>query len=108
MRDFNHQQTPKKGPLKRVVRSRFKGGHVLNCDLKSAEVFVAAWVSEDEVLAEALKGPDMHRANAARGFGVAFDDVTVRPAVRGQGPHLPLPVRRGSPRTTRRRGSTAT
>lgn len=76
MRDFNWQQMPKKGPGKRLAVSRWEGGQIWNCDLKSAEVFTACYLSQDRQLAEALRGPDMHRANAARGFNKDAELIT--------------------------------
>lgn len=76
MKDFNFQQLPKKGPGKKLIVSRFEGGFIWNCDLKSAEVFTSCYLSLDDKLAIALQGPDMHRANAARGFEISAGEVS--------------------------------
>lgn len=76
MKDFNHQQLPKKGPGKKLIVSRWAGGKIWNCDLKSAEVFTSCYITLDPKLALALQGPDMHRANAARGFQIDAADVS--------------------------------
>jgi DNA polymerase I-like protein with 3'-5' exonuclease and polymerase domains len=76
MKNYNHQQSGKKGPTKKLLVSRFPGGHILSCDIKQAEVRVAAYLSGDRKLAAALMRADIHRENAARGFGIAPEEVT--------------------------------
>lgn len=64
-------------PIKGLFTSRFDDGIIINVDYKSLEIFVAALVSKDVNLMQALMdGADIHRRNASIAFGVKPDDVT--------------------------------
>ena len=65
--------------LPSYMRGQFiapEGYTFVNFDLKSAEVYTIAALSQDPGLFEALAAQDMHRANAAKIYKKAYDDVT--------------------------------
>lgn len=76
MRDFNHQQAGRKGPVKKLLISRFKNGKIAAVDLAQAELRAACLLADDDVMAEWLMSVDAHRVNAANAFQVAFEEVT--------------------------------
>jgi uracil-DNA glycosylase family 4 len=63
--DPNLQQVPREGPLKRVFVSRFLEGLLALVDFGQAELRVAAYLADDEVLASSLLSQDVHLTNAA-------------------------------------------
>lgn len=65
--------------LPAYLRGQFiapEGYTFVNFDLKSAEVYTIAALSQDPGLFEALAAQDMHKANAAKIYKKAYDDVT--------------------------------
>ncbi|WP_252192271.1 DNA polymerase [Secundilactobacillus kimchicus] len=73
--DFNAQQLPRRiatpgkfgynEPVKRMIKSRFDGGVILNIDFKTLEVYIAALLSGDPKMAQILlNGGDFHSQNA--------------------------------------------
>lgn len=75
MSNFNWQQAGKKGPVKRLLVSRFEDGFIGNVDLSAAELITAAYVSNDKVFANVLMDSDPHTANAARAFNITKEEV---------------------------------
>lgn len=76
MKNFNHQQAAKKGPLRNLVISRYKNGKILIVDLAQAELRVLAYISNDEVFAQLFSKEDPHRSNASRAFAIPENEVT--------------------------------
>jgi uracil-DNA glycosylase family 4 len=74
--DPNLQQVPKSGPLKTLFTSRYDGGRLCLIDLAQAELRVAALLSSDPVLLEALLTTDPHRHIAALILGVPAQQVS--------------------------------
>jgi DNA polymerase-1 len=78
MSDPNLQQVSREGPLKLIFvpRPEFAGGHYGLVDLEQAELRVAALLSNDEALVEALLSEDTHRYIASRLLGKPMDQIT--------------------------------
>ncbi len=76
MSNYNHQQSGKKGPVKKLLISRFEGGSIFSVDLAQAELRVNCYLTNDEQMAAWLLRGDAHRENAANAFGIAKEDVT--------------------------------
>ncbi len=78
--DPNLQNIPIKQEMGRKIRKAFlpsEGSVLVGADYSQIELRVLAHLSEDESLIDAFKnGEDIHRATAARIFGVPKDDVT--------------------------------
>lgn len=75
-RDPNLQQVPRLGPLKLAFTSRWEGGKIGLVDFSQAELRVAALLSEDEAMAQALLSEDVHRFIASMVFGMEQDEIT--------------------------------
>lgn len=64
-------------PVKALFKSRFKDGYIFNIDYKSLEFFMAALITKDIGLMQALMdGADIHKTNASKAFKVPIDEVT--------------------------------
>jgi DNA polymerase I-like protein with 3'-5' exonuclease and polymerase domains len=66
-RDPNMQNMPRGGtfPVKRVFKSRFAGGKIMEADFAQLEFRVAAYLSQDEVaIKEVMEGFDVHSYTA--------------------------------------------
>lgn len=74
-RDPNTQNVPRSGPIKTVYVSRWKNGLYFLVDLSQAELRVAALLSNDEKMADALLSGDVHRSMASLAFGLPADDI---------------------------------
>lgn len=76
----NLQNIPIKTERGREIRKAFiprAGGLILSADYSQIELRIIAGLSGDEAMAEAfIQNLDVHRATAARIFGVALPDVT--------------------------------
>lgn len=75
-RDPNLQQVPRVGPIKRVFRSRHKGGKIGLVDLAQAELRVVALLSADPKLIEALLSEDVHRSIASQVYQLPPEEVS--------------------------------
>lgn len=77
-KDPNPQNIPKRGPMKEIRRFIIpKLDCLLGVDFKGAEVNVIAIYSMDENLIQAINNKvDIHRQQAAEGFGVLESQVT--------------------------------
>ena len=63
--------------IKRQYVSRFPGGSILEADLSQAEIRIAAHLSQDPLMMEAVThGDDIHRAMTSKFKHKAEDDVT--------------------------------
>lgn len=76
MKDYNWQQTGRKGPIRQLLISRFENGYIGSVDLSQAELRVAALISNDEPFAKVLMSRDAHQYNASMAFNVPIDQVT--------------------------------
>lgn len=76
MTSFNWQQAGRKGPVRKLLVSRFEGGSVASADLSQAELRGACYGANDAVFAAALNAKDMHRENAALAFNKLPDDIS--------------------------------
>lgn len=76
MSNYNHQQSPRKGPIRGLYCSRWKGGKFFSLDFAQAELRVAAWISNCKAMALWLMSSDAHRYIASKAFGVALEAVT--------------------------------
>jgi DNA polymerase I-like protein with 3'-5' exonuclease and polymerase domains len=74
--DPNLQQVPRLGPIKTLFISRWPDGRIGLIDLAQAELRVAALLSNDEVLAEALLKEDVHRFIASKLYKLPEDQIT--------------------------------
>ncbi len=78
--DPNLQNIPIRTELGREIRKAFVAdeGHVLvSADYSQVELRILAHISEDESLIETFKrGADIHRATAAKMFGVSEEELT--------------------------------
>jgi len=76
----NLQNIPIKSELGRAIRNAFvasEGMSLVSFDYSQIELRIAAFLSQDEALAEIFKsGRDVHREVAARVFGVKDSEVT--------------------------------
>ncbi len=64
-------------PLKRVFKSRFDGGWILDADMGSLEFRVAAEMSGcQKALEDIIAGVDIHRISASKIFNIKEEDVT--------------------------------
>ncbi len=75
-RDPNLQQVKKKGIIKKLFISQFKGGSIGLVDLAQAELRIAALLSGDRNFADALNKQDVHRYVASLVYQVSPEDVT--------------------------------
>jgi len=71
--NFNYTNLPKEC---RAIVLPEPGCIFYSLDGKSTEMVVLAWASGDELLKQALAGPDFHKATASRLFGVSVDSVS--------------------------------
>lgn len=63
--------------IKRQYVSRFPGGRIIDADLSQAEIRLAAHLSQDKQMLEAIwHGTDIHAAMCSRFMGMAEADVT--------------------------------
>jgi DNA polymerase-1 len=79
--DPNLQNIPIRSPEGRRIRAAFVAGEpgwkLLAADYSQVELRILAHLCEDEALCEAFRQDlDVHRATAARVFGLPIDDVT--------------------------------
>lgn len=74
--DPNLQQVPRLGPIKLMFSSRYQGGYVSLIDLSQAELRVAALLSNDDLLAEALMSEDVHRFIASMVYELPKEEIT--------------------------------
>lgn len=72
----NLQQVTREGPLKEVFVGRWEDSYYGGVDLEQAELRIAALLSGDEALLEALLSEDTHRFIASKLFGIPQDKVT--------------------------------
>jgi len=75
-REPNLQQVPRTGPIKTLFVSRHEGGSLGLCDLSQAELRVAALLSDDSELADALMSEDVHRFIASRVYQKPPGEIT--------------------------------
>lgn len=76
MSDPNLQQVPRVGPIKRIFTSRYTNGHFGLVDLSGAELRIAALMSGDEAMAEAILSGDPHLRMASILYRKDPKDVT--------------------------------
>ncbi len=74
--DPNLQQVPREGPVKLLFTSRFPNGSIGLIDLSQAELRVAALLSGDDVLAEALETADVHKSIASSVYQIPLEEVS--------------------------------
>jgi DNA polymerase I-like protein with 3'-5' exonuclease and polymerase domains len=74
--DPNLQQVPRLGPIKQLFTSRYEGGFFGLIDLAQAELRVAALLSDDDLLAEALMSEDVHRYIASIVYELPKDEIS--------------------------------
>lgn len=79
-KEFNSDKLNWKYPLKKIFRSRFKNGVMLNTDYKSLEIFIAAGISQDRsMLQTLLDGKDYHEQSAREAFDIPADEEVPKP-----------------------------
>jgi uracil-DNA glycosylase family 4 len=74
--DPNLQNVPRQGPVKRIFRSRWAGGHIGLLDLAQAELRMAGLLAADESFCEMLLQSDPHRYNASLVYGIPVEEVS--------------------------------
>lgn len=75
MKDPNLQQVTRTGPSKLIFKPRWKGGRFGLIDLKQAELRAACLISDDAVMAQAIRSGDPHRFAASIAFHMKPEDV---------------------------------
>lgn len=79
-KEYNSDKLNWKYPLKKIFRSRFKNGVMLNTDYKSLEIFIAAGISQDRsMLQTLLDGKDYHEQSAREAFDIPDDEEVPKP-----------------------------
>lgn len=87
--NFNMQQLPRrdanpshfnyKYPVKGMIKSRFKGGIILNIDFKTLEIYVAAMLSQDNGMEQILiNNEDYHSETARKIFNLPKDKPVLK------------------------------
>ncbi|MEM4406912.1 MAG: DNA polymerase [Candidatus Methanomethylicaceae archaeon] len=74
--DPNLQQVPREGLLKTLFTSRFENGRIFLVDLSQAELRVAALITGDQKMIQALCSSDVHRYIASVVFRKPQEEIT--------------------------------